>query len=349
MATDTCKICHSLTRSCSCMQTLTAFMGLLLRVDRDVSSIQVTSGTVGPEDAEGCIDKLSLLSKEPIPRKLIEDRLRSAGTNYRVSTLADRKWYLSAGDGLQFFLGHPEQQNIHKIITRPSAFPSWRNYEDRLETVFGEWIDGAKIIRLDLTVDYAAPFNTTLQALDVTYKKQRTEYEESSGIKTGIKIGSGTSKIIVYDKGLENGSHKPTSRIELQLSGRSVPKVTLRDIPKFLKKPDFEPFNSIKLHDITLDASAATHPEHIVERLKQFETLLRHTGYFGARKAVSQSRNFERDYLRYMTRQPWTHTPDSVLRQSLINFFRKEPTTWTSDTRDQKEEPKKLNTAILLH
>ena len=324
-------------------------MGLLLRVDRDVSSIQVTSGTVGPEDAEGCIDKLSLLSKEPIPRKLIEDRLRSTGTNYRVSTLADRKWYLSAGDGLQFYLVHPDQQNIHKIITRPSAFPSWRHYEDRMETVFGEWIDGAKISRLDLTVDYAAPFNTTLQALDVTYKKQRTEYEESSGIKTGIKIGSGTSKIIVYDKGLENGSHKPISRIELQLTGRSVPKVTVRHIPEFLTTPDFEPFNTIKLHDLTLDVSAATHPEPIVTRLKEFETLLRHTGFFGARKAVSQSRNFERDYLRYMTRQPWTHTPDTVLRKSLLYFFKKEAPEWTSDARDQKEEPGKPNTATLLH
>ena len=86
-------------------------MSILLRADQDVSSVQVTSAVVGPSQAEGCIDKLTLLVKEPIPRQTIQDRLQTSGANFTVSTLADRKWYLSTGDGFQFYLGHPEQQS----------------------------------------------------------------------------------------------------------------------------------------------------------------------------------------------------------------------------------------------
>lgn len=232
MVTDICTICRSSKPSCACLQSLTDFMGILLRVDRDVSSIQVTSQTIGPEKAEGCIDKLSLHVNEAIPRELIEERLRASNINFRVSTLRDRKWYLSAGDGLQFYLGHSEQQSIYKVITRPSAFKSWNAYHDRMETVIGEWIDEARISRLDLTVDYEIPFATMLQSLDVAHKRQRTEYQEASGVKTGLKIGHGTDKIIAYDKARECGSNEPKSRIELQLNGRSAPKTSMRDVSK---------------------------------------------------------------------------------------------------------------------
>jgi len=306
---------------CGCLDGVTAFFEIMLKASQAVSSTKLASNHVGPDRAEGCLDKLILLSKVAVPRENLERRLAESGVTPRVCTLKDRKWYLLGRDGVQFYLGHPENTRIHKIITRPSAFVSWDAYIKHLKDLCGDAALSAKIQRIDLTVDYHTPFANMLRCLDVTHKRIRTEYQEHSGIKTGLLIGAGANKIVVYDKSKERGEQLDRSRIEIQLSGNAAPKVTIDDLPRALIVPEFRPFKSLRLSDVRIDVSAATHPEAVVHRMAEFETLWRHNGFYGARKALNGSRNFQRDVQQLLTLQRWSIEPDDVLRESLNRFF----------------------------
>jgi hypothetical protein len=256
---------------------------------------------------------------------------------------------MSAGPGLQCFLGHPNNPQIHKIITRPSAFSSWDKYTETMESLFGDSIADSRMHRLDFAVDYETPFANMLTCIDVTHKRQRSEFQEKSGVKTGLIIGTGSNKILVYDKALEQGVPGSLSRIELQLTGKSVPDTKLKLLPNTISASEFSPFHLVRLNDVAIDASALTHSTEIVHRMQEFRTLLQHNGFYGARKALNQARNFDRDYMKHLTLTRWTHDPNTVLRKSLLNFFNGVNETWEIETQQLIQSTQRQPTDTMLH
>jgi hypothetical protein len=322
MVTEACTICHAAPSQCDCVTGLANFMNILLRTEARVSSTQVASKHVGPDRARACLDKLIFISETPIPRSVIEQRLKALNINFRISTLADKKWYLSTKNGLQLFLGHPNNVKFHKIITRPSAYRDWNQYIRLLEDLFGEWIDNFRIYRIDLAVDYMTPFSNLLKCLDIAHKRQRTEFQEKSGLKTGLIVGVGSNKLVIYDKANESGLNESMSRIELQLTGKSVPTTTIHQLQETLCSADFRPFGIVRLHDVEVHSHPSTHPNPVVERINEFKTLVQHNGFYGARKSLNQARNFDRDYAKHLTLSHWSLDPNEVLHESLMEFFK---------------------------
>lgn len=321
MVTETCTICHAAPSQCDCLTGLTNFMEILLKTNAHVSSTKVASKHIGPDEARACVDKLIFISEAPIPRHVVEQRLKAMSVGFRIGTLKDKKWYLSTKSGLQLYLGHPNNDKFHKIITRPSAYPNWNEYLGFIGNIFGEWIEQARIYRVDLAVDYKTPFSNILKCLDVAHKRQKTEFLEKSGVKTGIIVGAGSNKLVIYDKGKERGISEHISRIELQLSGNSAPKSSILQLPESLCFGDFNPFRIIRLHDVEINSISSNHPNPVLERMNEFKTLADHNGFYGARKSLNQSRNFDRDYAKHLTFSHWTLDPNKVLKDSLTEFF----------------------------
>jgi len=176
----------------------------------------------------------------------------------------------------------------------------------------------ASFRRLDIAVDYAVDLESFLMSLDISRKRARHEFIDMGSNRTGIRVGSGTEKFVIYDKARKSGQAAPLTRLEVQLSGSRLP---CQDFEGLIALQQFFPFKSVSLHDVTLPDAELLLTPSLRTKLSEVKTLLRQEGYLAARLKLGKHGNFERDYGKHLTRRPWSETPDEAVRHHLSLFF----------------------------
>lgn len=321
---------------------LVGYFQLLLKVEqRLVSTQEPASENCLDHHPTGCLDKLCFQLPNIIPREDLCVRLRKASIEFQPTKLNDRRWHLHIGkpdSGVYAYLGHCNSMGIHRFTTRPSAFTSHSKYLQYIQSFLTPAeLETAKISRLDLAVDYPEPFKTVIRGFDVLWKKHRTMHQVAS--ITGITVGTGQEKIVVYDKELEAKLSTPLTRLEFQLTGRKLPISAFSSLPKlpeYIKRSN--PFKIISLNQIHLPDADSQLNEVAKNRLNELWTLLEHQGYLFAKKELNNSRNFERDFMPFIELKPWQPSPAEAIETAIAAFFNPALERSATNGSDRKED-----------
>jgi len=325
-----CQICHRpICENCRCAAAVKRYLQILLAAEqRAVSSRQSTSESVGFRGT-ACIDKLTFVLPQALTPQGIFRRQQCGKLAVREVRLRDRKSYLQVGpkERALYFQGHFGSTELWKVVSRPSAYPSYASYlEDVGKVLDTNLMSKVSFRRLDIAVDYAVDLESFLMSLDISRKRAKYEFIDMGSNRTGVRVGSGVEKFVIYDKARRNGQADPLTRLEVQLSGSKLP---CQDFEGLFALQEFSPFKSVSLHDVNLpDADILLTPS-LRKRLSEFKILLRREGYLAARLKLGKHGNFERDYGKYLTKRPWSETPDEAVRHHFRLFFSKHKTHGT--------------------
>lgn len=317
-----CIVCGT-SEGCFCQDSLVRFFQLLETAENRVSTHISTSRT-SPLQGQAHLDKLSGHLLEGLDRDILIRRLDEKNIPHRITRLKDKKWYLQAGDStngksILFLLGHPQNPFISKLITRPSAFANFDHFHRLIsDTLPPLALEGFRLTRLDVAVDYPSPLATITEGLDIGFKRAKVTYQDHGNKRTGILVGKGSEKILVYDKSAESGLTEPLTRIELQLSGAKLPAKTIPHLLKTL--PHWSPFDAITINHITYKENLLL-SDRDQKRLQEIKQLLSREGLFSARKILNEKRNFDRDYKKLISIEPWQHQPNLVFQNQISLFI----------------------------
>jgi len=212
----TCRCCRT-GIGCDCRSALVQFLTILQTTDQRVSTA-----------------KLTIELDQPVSIESLRIAARREEFSINRTRLRDGKWYLELLGGAHGFytpiVQSQTQEFFWKLITRPSAFGNFVEYQNALHLIVSPAeVATARIQRLDLAVDYQAPLTEILKSLDIPHKRSRVAFMDEGSTRTGIMVGKGNEKIIAYDKAKQKGIAGPLTRIELQLRGKKLPtrKMTL--------------------------------------------------------------------------------------------------------------------------
>ena len=327
---NVCIICCAKHRSpdlaregCQCKANISRYLQILIEVDKRVSTLEQTSKELSPFAKRALVDKLNGRLFMSIDQESFKARLRAAKIPFAPKRLNDRRWYLEVGGserGLYFYLGHPDNPKITKMTSRPSAFAHLDQYLSFISTILSEdELSGFKISRLDLSLDYDVPFELLIRGLDVAHKRAKITYTDNGANRTGLLIGKGNEKLLVYDKSIESQSSSPWSRIEFQLSGVKLPAKNLRELSESLLHSN--PFKAVTLNKVSILEEAAK-SESRSERIQEIRQLLKREGLLSARKVLNSHRNFDRDYRKLITITPWDEQPSGAFKNNICDFIR---------------------------
>lgn len=230
-----------------------------------------------------------------------------------------------------FYFGLPSwgSQMVFRLITRPSAFESFNKFYDRLMQVFrADEIEQLRIVRLDLALDYTLPFGDLLQRFDFTRKQARIAYQDEGGSRTGITIGRGSEKIVVYDKARESGQNGPITRIEIQMTGAKLPTRSLESLQETLVVSKWNPFEHISLNDIVVSSTQSLPTENQRLKAARLSAILSREGFFAAKRVLNEQGNFGRDFGMLMSVKPWVIQPAKAFKERIADFFNSKQETF---------------------
>ena len=316
-------------RECGCRRSLSRFFELLsIAEQRRVSTLKVTSTDENKTEGSGCVDKLTFRLESPLSVSELKQRSEAVGLSQKIVKLRDRRSYLLIGDkngGWYFQLPHHEAPPFTTtMITRPSAFKSFETYRQCLLQILTlQELDALRITRLDLAVDYSESFESILQSVDVTHKQLRVKFTDKGNKRTGMMIGQGNEKLVIYDKGHEQKSNTVRTRLELQLTGAKLPARDLDSLRKTILAHDLKrrPFERVTLFEIKIRNTPALSSPLALERLRDLQVLFKREGFLATRKRLSENGNFDRDYGPLFELVPRAEQPDKTLARSLEAFF----------------------------
>lgn len=284
--------------------------------------------------AMACIDKLSFsFPKGLLPVQELLDRAGYRGIHATEERLKSRWCYKISSDPYHFFVSKPadlmEQQSMTRIITNPSRFDSYGQYRDFINLLFTEVeLSLAKVSRLDLTVDYLIPFETIFRGLDCKYKIRASrfvadiEYKTEGSLVTGVNIGRGNEKFVVYNHQRKHRGSSYRTRIECQLSGKKCPIRNYLEITELARKlNDKNPFDLISLNQIHMNSKDEFHSISHQKKITGLSSSIDCLGYLGARKKLNKNKNFKRDYQKYFYIQPLSQQPNKVIESYILNYF----------------------------
>lgn len=180
----------------------------------------------------------------------------------------------------------------------------------------------AKIYRLDFTVDLYRPYSNVLEELDIAYKHYRVEHLNSSKGRTGLQVGTDNDKIIIYDKAAQKGLKTPLTRIERQLTGPKVPVKMFRELRESLPLIlEGDLLSNVKLNQVDFVEESIL-SEKKIEKLHELKTLIKHEGFFQAKKKLTtEHNNFKRDYGNLFSLKPLEVQPSDLLKDGLTKYF----------------------------
>ena len=307
---------------------LVRYLEVLIQVAKRVSTVESTSDSGKWDLPRGIIDKLSFQLPVPLSRSSLFAHLTKLNIPYFVKRLRDHRWYLQIGAeqrGTYIYLGHPDNAFLSKVVTNPGSYDDFAIYQDEIQLIFGvEMLNGAKISRIDLSVDLEVPLAKVLAGMDVKYKKANSEFATEFNGRTGLRLGANSEKIVVYDKGLELGQSALITRIECQLSGKKLP---IRYFGEFGHLPErlsvVRPMENITLNDIRVDELDSNATKIQKERKHELATLIRHEGLVLAKIKLNSNNNFHRDYLPFLTIIPWKERPADILAKGVSSYFKR--------------------------
>lgn len=316
---------------CGCRSALVQFLSLLHAVDRRVSTTKLASEILKNEapNSRACVDKLTLELDQPVPIDRLQVAAQRVGFKLERTRLRDGKWYLALlGGALGFYaqiIRTPSEELVWKLVTRPSAFENFAEYSRSLKMILepGE-VAAARIQRLDLAIDYEADLSTILRSLDIPHKRSRVAFMDEGSARTGIMVGKGTEKIVVYDKAKRESIEGPLTRIELQLRGQKLPARKFEFLYGAIT--DWLPrsvFANISMNRVLLNEHMGQMGQRSADRINELKVMLQKDGFYASRCSLNQNRNFKRDYLPLLQTTPWATQPIEIIKRDLEVFFNK--------------------------
>ena len=323
-----CRICGGDEYGCGCRKSFARYLQIFDAVDRrNVSTREVTSKPPLELKGRACIDKINFRLPSPMSESELKSRLKTSNLTSRLTRLRDRHWYLQVGDeelGWYFLIPHPNASITHTMITRPSAFQSQQEYREHLLRIFSvQELEALEVTRLDLAVDYPEEFMSVLNSLDVQHKRTKIQFMDEGSRRTGLNVGKGSEKLVVYDKGLKSGNTEPLTRLELQLSGAKLPAKTLNGIERSLTNDSTCTFfDKVSLYQIETRELSNVPSIGGRDRLQELQIMLKREGYLATRKKLDENGNFLRDYGPLMVITPKPEQPNMTFRVGMKRFFK---------------------------
>ncbi len=300
------------------------FTQLLCKVSPRVSRQKPTSHDAFVQLGRGLIDKLIIHLPTTLYLSNTISKCNELGLKYRDKYLG-KLFTLEVNIGTQTIhcvLGKQGNDEFYKVIINPSHGRFCSTTELNLIKLFSPTVLNSKIYRIDFTTDIYEEYEQVLRGLNVKFKSANVEYIGKS-VRTGIKIGSNSDKIIIYNKALKEKVDKPWTRIERQMSGSKVPVKKLIELRHAL--PEILANNPLEI--ITLNNLELVKPEFPkgdqLERFYEFRTLIEHEGYFLTRKKLNEKyhKNFNRYFGEFFTLTPYKYQPSDIFKSDIINFF----------------------------
>lgn len=306
------------------LEALSSFTSILLKVSSRVSTHKL--GSESYDIGEGLLDKVEIKLTEKFSVHKIVTRCKESGFYVEGKYLQDKKFYLeiqTAKGIIYCLLGVPENKEFNKIIFNPSKSHSLISIVNILSSLIGPNVINSKLLRLDFTVDYFEKYEQILKGLDVSHKSSNVEFMNGS-IKTGILIGKGDDKLLVYNKSKKERVSKPWTRIERQVRTSKLPVKTLEQLLYgYDAIYDFNPLGIVTLNHCEF----VTHhnfSQKETERFHEVKTLIHHEGYFLTRKKLNKHNNFHRDYSQFFTLTPYKVQPSQIFQQSLLEIYKED-------------------------
>lgn len=331
--TEPCPICTDF-NPCDCQKAVLSFFNLLEGVHKRVLSEKPASAKQ-PKVTSAGIDKLNAYFTNSVSKAGLIDKARSNGYTTNIVFLKDRKPYLAIAQEercVHLRIGM-DQSRIVGLVSNPNHFNSWQHYTSFLKTIIEpEILDAAKASRLDLNLDLETSFQDLMQMIDIRNKRSAWSFNDESGKRTGVIIGKGSEKVVIYDKALKENSETPRSRIEVRLTGTKLLNKSIWGVPETVcNQPHFE-----NLIGVSVSYPEARHTEQLQRKLQPFKFMLEHDGFYLAKKHFNTSRNFERDFSKLIKVTSWPIQPEELFRSTILQFMQqKGGNQWTQQTTER--------------
>ena len=321
---NSCLVCKE--NNCACLSSLTRYAKILESANQRISSSNSASSNI--IKGIGCIDKLSFELQTPVYERQFLDNLKSIGISFKVTKLRNQNnFFYQIGDSkLRIYCPKPfSTSHIKYLITNPSSFIKHEDWLKRIASLL-PLIDlhNTRVFRLDLAVDYEVSFKMINQNLDCKYKRVKIEFLSKSGQWTGMNIGSGNEKFVIYDHKERHRGSQPKTRIECQIKGAKIPISSIVDIsmlPERLKARN--PFSALELKSVQTCSLSDYSSERDQRRIKKLKVLIEYNGFLSARKKLNTHRNFKRDYEKYLRFEENFEQPADIIFRSLTKYTRK--------------------------
>lgn len=316
--TEPCPICQKNER-CDCQSSMATFFAIVKKASERVLRVEPSSIGEHSQVISAGIDKINAYFSEPVSIDCIRAAIAGQDHPAKRVFLKDRKPYLAIGSDskqIHLKLGYGEK-DVTALISNPNRFNNWKNYCGFLSSIIPQnTLAGARVTRLDLNLDFKCSFPSLIQKLDIKNKRSAVTFMDSSGCRTGLIIGKGDEKIEIYDKAKKEKLENPHSRIELRLGKEKLPSRSIFEIPKALTEGLY--FDG--LVGVTTHFTDAPTNQEQSQRLSTFKNYLERDGFYSAKKAMNQSRNFERDFAKLVKIQPWAIQLSQLFKTNLKMF-----------------------------
>ena len=139
---------------------------------------------------------------------------------------------------------------------------------------------------------------------------------------SGLMIGGGNEKFVIYDHQLKHGGASPRTRVECQLNGEKCLVRNYLEITELARKlKDKNPFDSISLNQVHFRGKDHFSSISDQKKLIELSSSIDCVGYLGTRKMLNKNKNFKRDYQKYFHIQPLSQQPNKVIESYISNYF----------------------------
>lgn len=310
------------------LKSILRFAELLMAVHNRVSRPKPSSliPNVDMSQGKGLLDKLIIHLPVSMSTEELMIRCNTLGYSVKIHRKRDGKYYIGINchsQTIDCFLGRQDNIEFYKIITNPSKVKYWSPTELLLLQIFNKSVLDSTIYRMDCAVDIFEWYMKLLEGFDVKYKRATIEFIGNS-IRSGLLIGDtmGNDKISVYNKAEKEKTNYPWTRIERQLTGPKVIVKRLGDLKYSADKIiDFDPLAIVTLNNLHF-LSAQNLSEERLEKFNELKTLIKHEGYFQARKKLTKHNNFKREYGEFFMMTPYLLQPREIFNRDILTFFK---------------------------
>lgn len=279
-----------------CQKTL-VFLKILEGIDQRISSYKHTSKSNSDlKPIRASIDKLNLRVCDPVPRDVFLKKALEKGYTSELFWGNGRACFHQIKKD-DFSCLIPDCSSIHTIISNPSKAACWQSYLDCLNPL-RSILGSLKLSRLDLALDFENTFDELKKWLIVEGVSTIHDFhvEQSRGQKnTGIRYGKKPRQVELYDYALKHGLPGPIARLEERFFAKRVSRLTLEDLPNFVRCED-QIFKKIKF----VHAQVPECVSGIGPKPKELSQFLHKLGYAETKRQFNAHGNFDRDYKKFI-------------------------------------------------
>lgn len=292
------------------------------------------------------IDRIELKLTHTVPLNQLRERCQKAGIKLiqeRIEQSPKVHFRVGAEPGWYVDCGFYKSQQCWRVIVMPSRDYRFEDTYFKLRLLFTRNdIESAKIIRLDLAVDFDQPYEEALKGLDIQYARSVTSFHASGADRTGVILGKKPKVTALYDrtkkletKRKERAYYGPKrtlpSRLEIKLYGPKIPIESITQLTRLIQpdeigEPLYTPFEYISLNQVFIHNPRSFDKAGDIIKCTRLETLVNEIGFGATRRRLKEKGNFRRNYGKYIDVE-LLQDPDSLLQASLKEYFK----SWKED------------------